>query len=73
MKTYTLISDSLMHSPGVLKWVRRVYTDDPVAALRIACESWPDLPAGFMFGLLEGDLPISVDDIAGTVTIVTVE
>ena len=68
-KQFVLSSSPLIHTPGMIRWGINGYAfeDDRPAILNVFTSGWPTVPAAAFKAILAGQLPVTIDDDAGTV------
>lgn len=68
--TYVLGSNPLIHTPGILRWAINGYAfkRDRKALLNVFTSGWPTVPVDALKAVLAKELPVEIDEEAGTVT-----
>lgn len=56
-----LQSNPFVHTPGFIEWLKNMFRSDPLRAVFVLGESYPDLPAGLTFALLDGRLETRIE------------
>lgn len=66
---YILASSPLIHTPGILRWAINGYhfKSDRKNILNVFTAGWPTIPAAAFKAILAKQLPVIVNDDAGTV------
>lgn len=63
MTQYRLLSNPMVHTPGLLAWAMNGYhfPEDRPHMLRIMTETFKDIPSEVMDNLLAGEIPFQVE------------
>ena len=69
-KRYRLTSTGLIHSPGILKWLRAMYQTDPHRSILLTAATFPTLPMGTAIAYLTGSIEADLDDSGETAILV---
>ena len=59
---YRLKSTGMIHSPGILRWLRNMYQFDPHKATLITASTFPQLPLGTAIAYLTGSIEADLED-----------
>jgi hypothetical protein len=59
---YRLTSTGMIHSPGILKWLRAMYKTDPPRSLLLTASTFPMLPIGTAVAYLTGSIEADLED-----------
>ena len=59
---YRLTSTGMIHSPGILKWLRNMYQFDPPRSMLLTASTFPMLPMGTAIAYLTGSIEADLED-----------
>jgi hypothetical protein len=67
---YRLTSTSMIHSPGILKWLRAMYQTDPHRSILLTASTFPTLPMGTAIAYLAGSIEVELEDSGETAVLI---